>query len=168
MHYGPRAFSRNGRSTIVPLKPNVRIGQRKGFSDLDLRKLALLYGCGSGSSIIGEKSSEVVDHVSTPVDPKRNETCVDLKSECRMLKIMGFCKSFRHWMTVNCRSTCRFCRKRADSESGENPASPGKGEIDCTDHNGSVCAFWEYAGLCDEFRDFASKHCRKSCKMCQS
>ena len=53
MHYGPYAFSRNGRPTITAVTPdytsvNVRrvtFGQRVGFSRTDLVQLWALYRC---------------------------------------------------------------------------------------------------------------------------
>uniref|UniRef100_A0A915KQI9 Metalloendopeptidase n=1 Tax=Romanomermis culicivorax TaxID=13658 RepID=A0A915KQI9_ROMCU len=47
MHYGPKAFSKNDKDTIVPLKSaeSSKMGQREGFSSLDVQKLRKLYAC---------------------------------------------------------------------------------------------------------------------------
>ncbi|VDO27070.1 unnamed protein product [Haemonchus placei] len=45
MHYAPTAFSKNGKPTIEPRKKGVEIGQRHGFSELDLYKINKLYNC---------------------------------------------------------------------------------------------------------------------------
>ena len=46
MHYGPKAFSSNGRSTIVGLKTGAnQMGQRNGFSANDIRQINKLYKC---------------------------------------------------------------------------------------------------------------------------
>lgn len=43
MHYGSRAFSRNGLPTIVVKTPGVTIGQRQGLSPIDAKQADLLY-----------------------------------------------------------------------------------------------------------------------------
>ncbi|XP_062380298.1 hatching enzyme 1.2-like [Sardina pilchardus] len=46
MHYGSTAFSTNGRKTITPFpNPNVKIGQRRGMSTIDIQRINKLYGC---------------------------------------------------------------------------------------------------------------------------
>ena len=47
MHYGNTAFSKNGKITIKPIKANVIIGQRNGFSALDIQEINALYQCTS-------------------------------------------------------------------------------------------------------------------------
>jgi hypothetical protein len=43
LHYGPYAFSRNGRRTIEPKDPTARIGQLNGFSAKDVERLGRMY-----------------------------------------------------------------------------------------------------------------------------
>ncbi|XP_077470259.1 high choriolytic enzyme 1-like [Stigmatopora argus] len=46
MHYGKNDFSTNGRDTITPI-PDARvpIGQRRGLSNWDIRRINMLYDC---------------------------------------------------------------------------------------------------------------------------
>jgi hypothetical protein len=53
MHYDAYAFSTNGRPTIEPRNTRVKlsnIGQRQGFTDLDLQHVNTLYGCNNQPS----------------------------------------------------------------------------------------------------------------------
>ncbi|XP_062376851.1 hatching enzyme 1.2-like [Sardina pilchardus] len=46
LHYGSTAFSINGRETITPIpNPNVKIGQRRGMTSIDIQRINKLYGC---------------------------------------------------------------------------------------------------------------------------
>lgn len=45
MHYGPKSFSKNNLPTIVPLKENVLIGQRKELSPIDIAEIRAFYNC---------------------------------------------------------------------------------------------------------------------------
>ena len=49
MHYGSRAFSRNGQATILPIDSSImasRLGQRQGLSTKDLQHVMTLYCSG--------------------------------------------------------------------------------------------------------------------------
>ncbi|XP_045452566.1 seminal metalloprotease 1-like [Melitaea cinxia] len=43
MHYPSKAFSKNGNKTIIPLKEDVKIGQRVGLSESDVLKINRMY-----------------------------------------------------------------------------------------------------------------------------
>ncbi|KAK7865057.1 hypothetical protein R5R35_007184 [Gryllus longicercus] len=45
MHYSANAFTKNGRPTIVPMDSNAQLGQRRGLSKGDIKKLNSMYGC---------------------------------------------------------------------------------------------------------------------------
>jgi hypothetical protein len=49
MHYGPKFYSKNGKSTIkirkVGRRIGARIGQRKGLSWIDIAQVHAMYNC---------------------------------------------------------------------------------------------------------------------------
>ncbi|XP_053213905.1 hatching enzyme 1.2-like [Panonychus citri] len=45
MHYGSHAFAKGFGATISPLKDGVSIGQRRGLSETDIKKINKLYKC---------------------------------------------------------------------------------------------------------------------------
>lgn len=47
MHYNPKAFSKNGKETIVAKDAtfNGKIGQRRGLSRGDAERINNMYGC---------------------------------------------------------------------------------------------------------------------------
>ena len=52
MHYGPKAFSKNGKETITPKQAayNGKIGQRKGMSAGDAQRVNNMYDCNMGNA----------------------------------------------------------------------------------------------------------------------
>ncbi|XP_020901633.1 zinc metalloproteinase nas-15 [Exaiptasia diaphana] len=92
MHYGSRAFSKNGRPTIVAKQSGVTLGQRRGLSAIDAKQMNLMYksecsggGGGGGSS------------------------CVNNHSRCDEWAQRGECKKNPRWMLVNCKKSCKVC-----------------------------------------------------------
>ena len=51
MHYGDSGFSKNGRRTITTKDPSMqnKIGNRKGFSEIDKIQINRLYKCNTGN-----------------------------------------------------------------------------------------------------------------------
>jgi meprin B len=48
MHYGKYAFSKNGNPTLLAIQnPDRNLGQRDGFSEIDIVKVNALYDCKS-------------------------------------------------------------------------------------------------------------------------
>ncbi|XP_055372804.1 zinc metalloproteinase nas-14 [Condylostylus longicornis] len=60
MHYGRKAFSKNGEPTIVALKNGVKIGQRKKLSTKDVIKLQRMY----------ERECKLTESTTTTTTPK--------------------------------------------------------------------------------------------------
>ncbi|XP_046852260.1 zinc metalloproteinase nas-13-like [Xenia sp. Carnegie-2017] len=86
MHYGSRAFSKDGRSSTITIKGNnpgnVRLGQRYRLSKLDKKQAQLLYSC----------------------------DCIDNDKNCDSWGKQGYCnpkKGFESFMKKNCCATCR-------------------------------------------------------------
>lgn len=53
MHYGTGSFSKNGKPTIRSIKDSGRsLGQRDGFTKLDIQEINSLYECNSKSWIV--------------------------------------------------------------------------------------------------------------------
>lgn len=51
MHYGRKSFSKNGKETIRSiLDPSRTLGQRNGFTDLDVHEINALYDCATSDS----------------------------------------------------------------------------------------------------------------------
>merc|ERR1711915_329536 len=68
MHYGNYAFSMNRQPTIESISnPRETLGQREGFSDIDIKQLRKLYNC---------------DPTEEVVVPKEREKCKDQNDSC--------------------------------------------------------------------------------------
>nr|QNH72413.1 toxin candidate TRINITY_DN19458_c0_g1_i1 [Isarachnanthus nocturnus] len=94
MHYPRNAFSRNGRDTLIPMKGGVEVGQRKGFSVIDVQQIKDLY-------------------CKPPPTPRPPPTvpCVDLGRKCQVWKSKGRCEMDNHMpkMMERCAKTCGHC-----------------------------------------------------------
>uniref|UniRef100_A0A915MY79 Metalloendopeptidase n=1 Tax=Meloidogyne javanica TaxID=6303 RepID=A0A915MY79_MELJA len=100
MHYGPLAFSKNGKPTIEPKEKSVTIGQRLGFSPTDLYKVNKLYNCpNSNTNPQQQQTSQQQKQQQLPVPisvvstsgsvASSTNKCIDLLSECPYIANKG-------------------------------------------------------------------------------
>eukprot|EP00794_Sanderia_malayensis_P015044 gene15044-16597_t len=94
MHYHKTAFSSNGYATIVAKSdPNRKLGQRVGFSTIDIRQINKLYSCSGGTGGGGGGGG----------------SCVDNHGDCAAWASSGECQKNPDWMLVNCKKSCNAC-----------------------------------------------------------
>ncbi|XP_068752848.1 zinc metalloproteinase nas-15-like isoform X1 [Montipora capricornis] len=121
MHYGSRAFSRNGLPTIVVKKQGVTIGQRQGLSAIDAQQADLLYQrecarrgeAGGGATPLPPTATRLpttpgrttLPPETTRLPPTRG-SCQDRNSRCGDWSRL-FCSFYR--FRINCRRRCRLC-----------------------------------------------------------
>ncbi|XP_046989005.1 hatching enzyme 1.2-like [Schistocerca americana] len=140
MHYGRLAFSRDGRSpTIVPRDPRAAIGQRRGFSEVDVAKINLLYGC----------RNTLVRPPTQP--PPRPAVCTDSDRFCNYWARIGQCRRSPYWMRTHCALSCRFCGVTSDRA--------------CADEN-EHCERWARLGECATSADYMAAFCPAACGTC--
>ncbi|EYC16562.1 hypothetical protein Y032_0033g2721 [Ancylostoma ceylanicum] len=188
MHYASTAFSKNGKPTIEPRKKGIEIGQRVGFSDIDLYKINKLYNCPQAETTLTPlpetdsdmKSEARLSSKSKKQGPSgsgsvvgsssKEETnnlisvltkvaCVDKRPDCEFLSRAGHCES-----------------KFSESFMTENcPQSCGRCEITTTteaakpcEDSRSWCERWANSGMCTQqiFKDYMKIKCAKSCQLC--
>ncbi|XP_042237307.1 zinc metalloproteinase nas-4-like isoform X2 [Homarus americanus] len=126
MHYGPYAFAKERKPTIIPRDAGKEIGQRRGFTKSDVAKLQKLYNCADTSTyFVTNSAPEVLVDALT-------EECADNVKHCQMWADMGECELNPTWMYVSCRKACRQCGKECQdlriycriwSEKGNVPAT---------------------------------------------
>ncbi|QQP58563.1 Metalloendopeptidase, partial [Caligus rogercresseyi] len=104
MHYGPTAFSRDSRSpTIIQkYKSSCQLGQRKGFSDVDVMKINTLYQCNIGST-----TQRPIATTMSPLKPSTK--CVDTNKFCASWATQGECEKNPAWMLKYCQISCKEC-----------------------------------------------------------
>ncbi|MFH4977810.1 hypothetical protein AB6A40_004519 [Gnathostoma spinigerum] len=175
MHYGPRAFTRNGQPTIIP-NQRVRIGQREGFSEIDIEKINRLYRCDdliptvtpspiftsttSGrpnitisvvpstttTTTTAQSSTTTVSTTQPPVDE-----CVDNRDDCPLLSEQGWCSYSPEWSKEWCQMSCSFCHSTKGTH--------------CEDLRVDCHQLVE-ARYCKTARQFMKYYCAESCGFC--
>lgn len=161
MHYGPLAFSKNGKPTIEPKQKGITIGQRIGFSPMDLYKVNRLYSCPNQSPSPPQTNS--VPTVQLPsassaatIDNSNTNNCADLRPDCAYLASGGHCDSIfsSDFMQVNCAQSCGKC-----GGSG--------GSAQCRDQR-EWCGRWAASGMCELylFQQYMHSNCPRACTIC--
>jgi len=99
MHYDSKAFSRNGRPTILPKKQGVSLGNREYLSDIDIQQMNLLYKCSGGGGGGGGGSR--------PKPPPPTD-CQDTGKYCGYHVPRGDCKKMQI-VRERCKKSCGLC-----------------------------------------------------------
>uniref|UniRef100_A0A183II73 Metalloendopeptidase n=1 Tax=Soboliphyme baturini TaxID=241478 RepID=A0A183II73_9BILA len=177
MHYGPYAFSKNGEKTILALKRGAsRMGQRDGFSELDLMKVKKLYDCGDMTNVsvtTNELSPEDDNEGDVNVEPRTTggAKCLNEKWECYFWAFLNHCRLYPEYMRQNCRKACNMCNEDAASAAVTTTATEASTvrRKKCEDQNGH-CNVWASRGFCDKtgYRHFMLATCPMSCQDCES
>jgi len=91
MHYGKTYFTKNGKNTIERKDcPSCSLGQRAGFSQLDIKGINALYSCS--------------------VNPVTPTTCANQETSCDYWKTKGYCtQTYVDYMKKNCKKACGLC-----------------------------------------------------------
>lgn len=188
MHYGEYAFSKNNGKTIrCKGRSKCKLGQRNGFSDMDIKKINTLYNCEGFEQTTGEKPTKPKPSETTPTI-KPDLTCQDTHKYCATWASTGECQENPNWMLKNCPVSCKECENKcADHDiycndwkkSGEckkNAAymdvycarSCGKCKAeDCKDSSDN-CEYWKDKGYCEskQYKDYMKMRCKMSCGHC--
>jgi len=145
MHYGAYAFSRRGLPTITVKRPGkCMLGQRKGFSDTDIRKLNTLYQCKG----YPQTSNNLIKPQPTPTQrPWVKPKCQDTNKYCATWARLKECKKNPEWMLVSCPVACNQCGNQ------------------CEDYN-MYCSVWAKEGQCSRNKEYMNIYCAKACRKC--
>ncbi|XP_078378886.1 zinc metalloproteinase nas-15-like [Oculina patagonica] len=100
MHYESKAFSRNGRPTILPKKQGETLGNRKGPSPIDIKQMNLLYKCSGGGGGGGGGPN--------PPPPPPPTDCRDTGRYCSYHVPRGDCKRMQV-VREKCKKSCGLC-----------------------------------------------------------
>lgn len=119
MHYGATDFSRNGQPTIQAKEVGQKIGQRYGFSAIDVFKINKMYNCAKEhverGNVIQTMPTDVIPVIPVtlpPTDAPPALNCFDANQFCSDWSSAGFCNSspeFNNYMLTNCKKSCKLC-----------------------------------------------------------
>ena len=123
MHYDSKAFSSNGRETIVPIRGYPRLGQRRGFSELDIAKLNKLYSCNQIETltIVDPDCDDLYryEYKLSKLMKRKNiyNSCIILglhilrNGLCYQWYTKEGCAKYQSFMRDHCPKICDQCRK---------------------------------------------------------
>uniref|UniRef100_A0A914EEY1 Metalloendopeptidase n=1 Tax=Acrobeloides nanus TaxID=290746 RepID=A0A914EEY1_9BILA len=139
MHYDMYAFSKNGQPTIVPKKPGVTIGQRKGFSSIDIQKINKFYECG-----MDKKIHQTRQELSRISECPQKWTYFEATSKCYYV---GGNDTFIYW--ADAKNECLKLESNLASihSNEENVAIQKNGSWD---NMGCVGKYWKRLYVCEK------------------
>jgi len=146
MHYGPYSFSTNRQATILPKDRSKKIGNRNGMSANDIRKLRILYKCGSGTEPVVTQPPVVIG------GGECRNTHSD-QAKCDEWSKGGYCTnpSNSDWMKIHCTKSCNKC-----------PGSSCQNKH----HSTAECDNWAQMGECFKNPYWMKPNCARSCVEC--
>jgi len=153
MHYNWNAFGRDQKMTIRTLDSSQQyeIGQREGFSHLDIKQINKVYNCRGTYPTLPP-------YVPPPAG------CYDLGGGCPESKAEGRCtsSSWQSYMRKSCRKTCGFC-----GNGGTKPTSGTGGGSNCKDGvTDCMKNYRQCTSTNSAWRSYMQRVCRKTCRFC--
>lgn len=146
------------------------MGQRDGFSQIDLQKLNKLYDC-KQTVPTGDDDDE-----STTTTTKSGD-CDDKKFSCGRWAANGDCTTDRQYMIENCAKTCNFCDqininierttiRPWQTSVRYRPTSPTDSNTNCVNKK-LRCMLYAGIGFCESDQSYMRENCAKACGFCQ-
>ncbi|KAG7153502.1 Zinc metalloproteinase nas-13-like 2 [Homarus americanus] len=110
MHYGPYAFARDRtRPTIIPRKTGVEIGQRRGFSEVDICEDNNDH-CNAWVDLGECEKNPIWMNVNCRKACKQcGKKCRDNSPYCSFWAQAGECTANASYMTIFCKLSCVLC-----------------------------------------------------------
>jgi len=151
MHYSSTAFSRNGLPTIEALDGTTRLGNRAGFTDLDVEKLNKLYRCSSTTATTTPPTATTTPPTTTAAPTTTTPVaCTDVFGSANCGTWSRYCRRgrYRFFMRDACPETCGYCG--------------------CNDKHPRVCKSFAEDGVCEmaPYRSWMMTYCASSCGAC--